>query len=109
MRARVSRHESFPFESKDCAVIAVSLALGIEYPSAHRLLKVYGRVDREGTHLDHWMCHEGRWLFETVYSKHTSPPMTIKSLIKKNPEGTFLVTIDNHALTVKNGVILDSI
>lgn len=113
------------YESKDCAVRALSNAGHMEYDEAHDLLAYHGRPDRKGTKHDTLITayKEAGFTDITVfgttkpakfYSKKysndirkTEDGITLKNFCKKYNIGRYIVVYAGHALAVVNGNIID--
>ena len=117
-------------EKNDCFVRAVASASGSSYDAAHSYVKdTFGRQERQGTRfIDSTMLKiEGllqefgqvKVKFEKLpknkikntYKLHgelIDRQKTVKSFIKSNPKGTFIVLVSKHAFTIKDGVLVDN-
>jgi len=117
-------------EKNDCFVRAVASASGSSYDAAHGFVaKAFGRIERKGTmFVDSTMLQiEGKLqefgqvkvkfeklekkLVRNTYKLHgelIDRKKTVKSFIKTNPRGTFIVLVAGHAFTIKNGVLVDN-
>lgn len=117
-------------EANDCVVKAIATAVETSYNDAHDFAKNYlMRKDRDGTHLDTFtpnICKEEMTIgrkkvaFDKLSKKRITNrykvkgeifdrQKTIKSFIKDNQKGTFIVTVAGHALTIKDGMIIDNV
>lgn len=118
-------------EKNDCFVRALAVATGSAYEVAHEKAKVnFGRPDKKGTPNENIIAQmlnyeqKGMTIGNKTYSvtvlgkTHTKNKYklygdivwrkkTLKSFIESHPKGTYLVTVANHALTVKDGEVLD--
>lgn len=93
-------------EKDDCAVIATSIATGIDYKVMHALFKDHGRVDGEPTmnYLIEEVLHRTQHVnldFDDYESK------TLRTIGKELNKGTFLVFVRRHVLCLKDGMIFD--
>jgi len=117
-------------EKNDCFVRAVAAASGSSYDAAHTYVKeVFGRQDRQGTQFvtSTMKTIEGKLQefgqvkvkFEKLpkekvvntyklYGELIDRQKTVKSFIKDNSRGTFIVLVANHAFTIKDGVLIDN-
>ena len=117
-------------EKNDCFVRAVAAASGSSYDAAHTYVKeVFGRQDRQGTQFvtSTMKTIEGKLQefgqvkvkFEKLpkekikntyklYGELIDRQKTVKSFIKDNSKGTFIVLVANHAFTIKDGVLIDN-
>lgn len=118
-------------EKNDCVVRSVASATGVSYRTAHQFCKdVFEREDRKGT--KNVMLTSGLLKMEENGMKIDNKEFsvrklgkvetknkyklkgdiiwrkkTLKSFVKDNPKGTFLVMVAKHALTIKDGELLD--
>ena len=117
-------------EKDDCFVRAVASASGSSYDAAHGFVKsTFKRQDGQGTmFIDSTMLNlEGKLQefgqvkvkFEKLpknkikntyklYGELVDRQKTVKSFIKSNPTGTFIVLVSKHAFTIKDGVLIDN-
>jgi len=117
-------------EKNDCFVRAVAAASGSSYDAADRYVKeTFKREDRQGTQfVDSTMLSlEGKLQefgqvkvkFEKLpkekikntyklYGELIDRQKTVKSFIKDNSRGTFIVLVAKHAFTIKDGVLIDN-
>jgi len=103
-------------DKNSCTVIATSVALGIGYPSAHRLLQVYGRKNGHGFHFAYWIGKEGKHLFDELvqyarkwdWSLGRRIGITVGQFIKEHPKGIFIVQTEGHVFTIVDGVSHDT-
>ena len=117
-------------EKNDCFVRAVAAATGSNYDAAHSFVKEkFGRKNGKGTELvqAHMMNLEKNGMeidgkeFKVsvlgsekttnkykLYGEIVKRKKTVKSFIKDNPKGTFIVGVSKHAFTVKDGVLIDN-
>lgn len=100
----------FNDEENDCAVVAVSKALRTSYEHAHTLLNTAGRPNGAGFHAEDFFANytfKGYDLIEYEYDVFQQ--LTPKQFAIRNPKGTFLCHTTEHILTIRNGVIFDSV
>ena len=117
-------------EKNDCFVRAVASASGSSYDAAHAYVKeTFKRQERQGTmFVDSTMLSIegklqefgqvkvkfeklGKEKIKNTYKLHgelIDRQKTVKSFIKTNPVGTFIVLVAGHAFTIKNGVLVDN-
>ena len=117
-------------EKNDCFVRAVASASGSSYDAAHTYVKeVFGRQDRQGTQAVGLTMRtiEGKLQefgqvkvkFEKLgkeritntyklYGEIVKRQKTVKSFIKDNSRGTYIVLVAGHAFTIKDGVLIDN-
>ena len=117
-------------EKGDCVVYAMASSFGLPYDEAHQVVKEkFNRQDRKGTLS--WTIYSkmkdmaetresinGKFIREIV----TSPTKTyhlhgkdikrknrVSTFIKEHQQGTYLILTSNHALTIKDGEMIDNI
>ena len=118
-------------EKNDCFVRALAVATGSAYETAHEKAKSSsGRPDKKGTPNENIVAQmlnyemNGMTVGDNTYSvsvlgnKDTKNvyklygekvlrQKTLKSFIESHPKGTYIVTVAKHALTVKDGEVMD--
>ena len=118
-------------EKNDCFVRALAVATGSAYETAHEKAKSsFGRPDKKGTPSENIVAQmlnyemNGMTIGDNTYSvsvlgnKDTKNvyklygekvlrQKTLKSFIESHPKGTYIVTVAKHALTVKDGEVMD--
>lgn len=94
----------------DCAVRAVSAALGVTWETAYALMaaKGYSHSDMPSSN-SVW----GAVLRQHGFSRATLPDecpdcYTFEDFARDHPEGTYVLGTGTHTATVKDGVLLDS-
>ena len=117
-------------EKNDCFVRAVAAATGSHYDTAHEYVKEsFNRENGKGTELValHMMNLEEKGMniggkdFKVkvlptekitnkykLYGEIVKRKKTVKSFIKDNPKGTFIVGVSKHAFTIKDGQLIDN-
>lgn len=117
-------------EKNDCFVRALAAATGSHYDSAHSYVKeTFNRENGKGTQfvslqmmkLEEDGMNVGGKDFKVkvlptekitnrykLYGEIVKRQKTVKSFIKDNPKGTFIVGVSEHAFTVKDGVLIDN-
>ena len=112
-------------EMNDCTVYAVATAFGMEYDAAHK--EVADRMKRqEGDGvsrknvleaLEEGTVLNGKTVTRViktptktykVYGNTIPRQVRLSSFAKENPQGTYLILTRGHALTLKDGVLLDN-
>lgn len=98
-------------EHNDCAVIAFSHAMELDYSIVHDIMKKGGRKDRRATYINHVLkvgsnytnakTIKGRLI---TYHERTKG-QTIQKFLKKNPTGRFVCIRSGHAFAVIDGVV----
>ena len=128
--ANYSQSELARQEKNDCFVRAVAAASGSSYEPAHAFVKeVFGRNNNEGTFAAGLTLEKIAGLAQTIgksettfevlpedkkvnyyklYGEVVKRQKTVKSFIKDNPKGTFIVLVAKHAFTIKDGVLIDN-
>ena len=94
----------------DCAVRAVSAALGVDWETAFDL------IADAGMQMGNVMSGDEVWgavLRQHGFYRQAIPNdcpdcYTAEDFARENPEGTFVLGFGGHVATVKNGTILDS-
>ena len=118
-------------EKNDCFVRALAVATGSAYETAHEKAKSsFGRPDKKGTPNENIVAQmlnyemNGMTIGDNTYSvsvlgnKDTKNvyklygekvlrQKTLKSFIESHPKGTYIVTVAKHALTIKDGEVMD--
>lgn len=118
-------------ERNDCVVRSIAVAANVAYDIAHTFCKeVFKRENKKGVQglvlKAEMLKAENKGL--TIGNKNYNVTVlgkkdiknkykvkgdviwrqkTLKSFIETHPKGTYLVTVANHALTVKDGELLD--
>lgn len=112
-------------EKDDCTVYAVATAFGMEYDAAHK--EVADRMKRQEGQgvarknileaLEEGTVLNGKTVTRViktptkvykVYGNTIPRQVRLSSFIKENPEGTYLILTRGHALTLKDGVLMDN-
>ena len=120
-------------EKNDCVVRAMASACDINYDSAHGLVKTeMNRKDRMGTLNNEIVSAMKKFAKEGLeiagkkfevsllgksritnrYKLHgevIDRQKTVKSFIKDNLKGTYVVLVSKHAFTIKDGVLIDNV
>jgi hypothetical protein len=112
-------------ETADCVVRSFASAFKVTYDQAHQFVQIkFNRKNRKGTArfvpIMNNMANHGINLFGktlkklgngnsknsmTYTDKGVERKMTTFQFIKRNPKGTFMVTVSGHAFTICNGAI----
>lgn len=117
-------------EKNDCVVRAVAAASGSSYDSAHKFVaETFGRQNGEGTFgvsliLDkiakqpqqiggtqvtfNTLSEQRKKNTYKLHGKVIKRDKTVKSFIKDNARGTYIVLVAKHAFVVKDGVLIDN-
>jgi hypothetical protein len=117
-------------ETNDCVVYATASAFDISYDEAHKVVKrAFGREERKGVRtLD--IMHGVKDLTESnesingktireflanpkkvyrLHGKDIERKNRVSTFIKEHNQGTYLIITGYHALTVKDGEMIDNI
>ena len=117
-------------EKNDCAVKAIAAAAGVSYETSHAFTGEYlMRTKKMGTLLgmflpnitkEPMMLGSKRVEFKSLdnikitngyklYGEVVRRKKTVKSFIKDNPRGSFVVSVAGHALAIVDGVLIDNV
>ena len=117
-------------EKNDCAVKAIAAAAGVSYEISHAFTGEYlMRTKKMGTLLgmflpnitkEPMMLGSKRVEFKSLgnikitngyklYGEVVRRKKTVKSFIKDNPRGSFMVSVAEHAFAIVDGVLIDNI
>ena len=117
-------------ETKDCVVYATASAFDISYDEAHQVAKrAFGREDRKGVRTISIMkgverlteskeSINGKTIREflahpkkvyRLHGKDIARRNRVSTFIKEHNQGTYLIVTGYHALTVKDGEMIDNI
>ena len=119
-------------ENNDCFVRALAAATDMDYDTTHQEVKEqFGRVDKRGTEnhmiIGQMLNAESNGLLigdkkfnvkvlgksrthnsYKLYGEIIKRKKTVKSFIKDNPKGSYVVTVSKHALAVVDGKLIDN-
>tara|TARA_Y100001963_G_C6621604_1_gene371957 strand:- start:6 stop:485 length:480 start_codon:yes stop_codon:yes gene_type:complete len=119
-------------EKNDCAVRAFANAFNITYDIAHAFTaKEFKRKARRGTHhmfntlnklgsvtfdlfsdslFPETKTYKLKCVSKPINNDYTHKPVqfTVKTFCAKYNKGTFIVLVNKHALTVKDGIVIDN-
>ncbi len=103
------RHlSSHPKEKDDCTVRTVALAFNWSYDKAHAFLKKCGRKNRRGiVFFDNLPKTIDNKKLKLVNLKKFRNKLNYGNFSKHFPDGIFMVEVDGHVFTVKDGIIYD--
>ena len=115
-------------ETNDCVVRAIASATDMDYDTAHEYVrKTFKRKEGKGTHDFQYKMnimakngekingksikiiteeHNTMFYYVTVKGVKKLRSTTTGSFIKKYPKGTFVIVVNRHAFTIKDGVII---
>ena len=96
---------SIEWESRDCAVRASSIAMGLPYADIHARYKAAGRRDKRGT-CTSIMSRILNHISEYRFSSWEAP--TLAQFVAQHKSGRWVVCSHNHAFAVINGVVHDA-
>ena len=112
----------YEHEHNDCSVRALANCTGMSYKNSHGIHKSSGRKNRKGTN---WISLSsayakaqmelksicGKSYLSALAHRTTgvsiSAGTTVKTFLKNNPKGKYILIIKCHALTVIDGGIID--
>ena len=119
-------------EKNDCFVTALAAATDMDYDTTHQEVKdQFGRVNNKGTE-NHMIIGQmlnaeenglviGDKRFSVnvlgktrthntykLYGEIIKRKKTVKSFIKDNPKGNYVVTVSKHALAIVDGKLIDN-
>lgn len=94
----------------DCAVRAISKALGMDWYQAYAELVKEGLRQCDMPSANNvWGAVLRRHGFQRVAIPAECPDCyTVGNFIREYPNGTFVVALKNHVVTVENGVLYDT-
>ena len=120
-------------EKNDCFVRAMAAATDTDYDTSHEFVKkTFNRKPNKGTE-NHEIVKAmagfqeegmniGTKSFKVkvlpksritntykLYGELIDRKKTVKSFIKDNPKGTYVVGVSKHAFTVKDGILIDNV
>jgi hypothetical protein len=114
-------------ETKDCVVRSFASAFEVDYDVAHRIVaEKFKRRNREGTSLFYIRMNElmidnfelnnkkinrvkrdvDMFYFVNVKGVKTLRSTTTLNFINSYPKGTYIVMVNGHAFTIKDGVVI---
>lgn len=113
-------------ERNDCTVYAIATAFEMDYDAAHKeVAERFGREEGKGAKRSNILqaMTEGTTINGKTITKVISNPtntykvygnvvprqLRLSSFVKDNPQGTYLILTRGHALTLKDGVIMDNL
>ena len=96
----------------DCAVRAIAIAAGMEYPEAHKMLKKAGRRDDNVFRTAEFMKHKRRINgYKVTKVESTLIELEcyfVSDFVKQYNKGRYLVRYPGHVFAVIDGVLIDS-
>lgn len=112
-------------ETNDCTVYAFAAAFDLDYDTAHKEVAArFGRVDKRGAKMFKVLegLQVGDWVNNRVITQVISWPKSnykcygeivpravrLSSFTVKYAKGTYLILVRGHALTVRDGIVIDS-
>lgn len=113
-------------EKNDCTVYAIATAFDMSYDEAHKeVTERFNREEGKGAKRSSILqaMTEGTTINGKTVSKVIKSPTSmykvygnvvprqvrLSSFIKNNQEGTYMILTKGHALTIKNGTVLDNL
>jgi hypothetical protein len=128
--ALVKDNELAQSETNDCVVKSFMVALDISYDRAHAFVAKYlRRKNRKGTYTQLWISDmlgrikngyvlrlhmtnkKCRWIFDRfmhpskIKVSAAKDGLTVKTFLRKNREGRFIVIVNHHAFAIVDGVL----
>jgi hypothetical protein len=98
----------YGWETNDCAVRALAVACRVEYDKAHKVLRRWGRRNRDGFKLMQLL--EWRYMFGNDFEwmpVGIRRNVRVEDFLRLNPKGTFILHVRGHFCTVVDGVLYD--
>lgn len=105
-------------ERKDCTVFCLAVAFSISYDVAHKYMRNRGRQFQKA--YEHWddiiLHHLERdskisEMDETYYTYtnrfQKKSHVRVKTFMKQNPDGIYIITTKYHVLCIRYGVLID--
>jgi hypothetical protein len=96
---------SIDWESRDCAVRASSIAMGLPYADIHLRYKAAGRRDRRGTCIL-IIADVLNHIEEYRFMSYEAP--TLAQFVAKHKSGRWVICNSRHAWAMINGVVHDA-
>jgi hypothetical protein len=117
-------------EKKDCVVYAIASSFDLDYDTAHEKVRmIFDRKDKKGTRTSNIVSKmkdmadtresiNGKFVREVidqptktyhVYGKDFKRKNRVSTFIKEHSQGTYLILTSGHALTIKDGTMIDNI
>lgn len=117
-------------ETKDCVVYAMASSFGISYDEAHEVAhRVFCREDKKGVptlaimqgvkeFAERGLSVNGKTIKEYLvnprktyhlHGKDIARRNRVSTFVKEHNQGTYLILTGNHALTIKEGEMIDNI
>lgn len=107
VKSDAGRAKHKPSETLDCTVRSLSLARGMSYLKAHKLLNKKGRKDNSRFDFDAFMKDQ-YWAKRIDFLfKRGQRRLNIKEFCNNYNTGIWIVRISGHVFTVKNGIRYD--
>jgi hypothetical protein len=97
-------------EMNDCVVRAIASAFDFEYDKAHKFVAEKFRIGRKcikplGKKPEYSSFYS--LSYDVIFKgKKVKRDMTVSKFISKYPTGIYIITVRNHAFTIKNGVVI---
>ena len=113
-------------EKRDCTVYAIATAFDLDYDTAHKeVAERFGREEGKGVKgsvllegLAEGTTINGKTVTKVissprntykVYGQVVSRQVRLSSFVKNNQEGTYVILTRGHALTLKDGTLVDNL
>jgi len=104
-------------ETNDCYPKALTIATDLTYQEAHKICKFAGRSDKKGTsmstirHTLNILKTQGYKITESTPTQYNTRgklgKISIKTIGRKFPKGTYIILTRTHALAMIDGTIHD--
>lgn len=119
-------------ETNDCVVKAVASAFDMDYEEAHAWVKrIFDRRERQGTknftatmsrveeafgkavkdmRITSYTGHgKGLYTYYRCYGRVAEREMTLQTFLKSYPRGVYIVVVERHAFTIKEGAVIGNL
>lgn len=103
--------ETYAYEEDNCcSVVSLAAAFELSFKESLDICQRWGRKRRQGMSPSHFFSAT-----ETASGLTGRPiswkvleiPITLKRFLKNNPEGTFILVMNRHVATAKDGTMID--
>lgn len=109
---KTSLHALRHNETADCTVRALSIAADISYDEAHQICEDLGRPHRRGFRMPVEQCFKlagcvATKVDHTYRSSYGTHQMTVATVAKRFPRGSYIARIRGHVLAIVDGQVQD--
>jgi hypothetical protein len=110
-KAISARPAQFTYETRDCSVRALRVALGCSYEEAHRALKTTGRVDRRGTYNATMRDASAVFGFKPISptASGMSERPTLAQFVRAHRYGRYVIRVHVHFIALVHGTVHDNL